>query len=85
MYIQLPNNNTTNNNYIPDSIVQTIIQKFKDRAKQGEEKYDGKNLDRSDYSLQQWLEEAIQEHMDAILYLQKALKTMKENNIDVYQ
>jgi hypothetical protein len=64
--------------YTPDSIVQTIIEKFVDRAKMGEKKY-GVTLDRVDLSIEDFIEHALQEHMDAILYLQK-VKTMLKSN-----
>lgn len=57
-----------------DSVVDSIIDKFIDRANMGSKKY-GTNLDREDLSLSDWLEHALQEHMDAILYLQK-IKSM---------
>jgi len=53
-----------------DSIVDSIVDKFIDRSLVGKKKY-GTNLDRSDLSLDEWIEHALQEHMDAILYLQK--------------
>jgi hypothetical protein len=53
-----------------DSIVDSIVDKFIDRSRVGKEKY-GVTLDREDWSLEQWIEAAIEEHMDAILYLQK--------------
>jgi hypothetical protein len=53
-----------------DSIVTSIIDQFTARAKMGKEKY-GVDLDRTDLSLMDWLEHAKQEHMDAILYLEK--------------
>lgn len=53
-----------------DSIVDSIVDKFIDRSKVGKAKY-GVTLDREDWSLDQWIEAAIEEHMDAILYLQK--------------
>jgi succinate dehydrogenase flavin-adding protein (antitoxin of CptAB toxin-antitoxin module) len=53
-----------------DSIVDFIVDKFIDRSRVGKEKY-GVTLDREDWSLDQWIEAAIEEHMDAILYLQK--------------
>ena len=56
--------------YTPDSVVQTVIENFVKRAEMGEKKY-GVTLDREDWSLEQWIEAAIEEHMDAILYLQK--------------
>ena len=57
-----------------DSIVDSIIDQFIDRAKIGKRKY-GTDLDREDLSLEQWLNHAIEEHLDAILYLQK-IKTI---------
>jgi hypothetical protein len=53
-----------------DSIVDSIVDKFIDRSRVGKEKY-GVTLDREDWSLDQWIEAVIEEHMDAILYLQK--------------
>jgi hypothetical protein len=49
-----------------------------DRAKMGEKKY-GVTLDRVDLSIEDFIEHALQEHMDAILYLQK-VKTMLKSN-----
>jgi len=62
--------------YTPDSIVQTIIDKFIARAEFGEKKY-GVTLDREDLSIEDYIQHALEEHMDAILYLQK-VKTMLE-------
>jgi len=53
-----------------DSIVTSIIQQFEERATKGKAKY-GVDLDRNDLSLLEWIEHAKQEHMDAILYLEK--------------
>jgi methyl coenzyme M reductase subunit D len=53
-----------------DSIVTSIIQQFEERAVKGKAKY-GVDLDRTDLSLLEWIEHAKQEHMDAILYLEK--------------
>ena len=53
-----------------DSIVDSVVDKFIDRARFGKKKY-GTDLDRTDLSLEDWIEHALQEHMDAILYLQK--------------
>jgi len=53
-----------------DSIVTSVIDQFKERATRGKEKY-GVDLDRTDLSLIEWIEHAKQEHMDAILYLEK--------------
>jgi hypothetical protein len=56
-----------------DSIVTAVIEKFKQRSEFGQTKY-GTNLDRKDLSVLQWIVHAQEEHMDAILYLEK-LKT----------
>jgi len=53
-----------------DSIVTSIIKQFEERSIKGKEKY-GVDLDRTDLSLLEWIEHAKQEHMDAILYLEK--------------
>ena len=53
-----------------DSIVTSIITQFKERSHKGKAKY-GVDLDRTDLSLLEWIEHAKQEHMDAILYLEK--------------
>ena len=53
-----------------DSIVESIIKQFEERSVKGKEKY-GTDLDRTDLSLVDWIEHAKQEHMDAILYLEK--------------
>jgi hypothetical protein len=53
-----------------DSIVTSIIDQFAVRAAKGKAKY-GVDLDRNDLTLLEWIEHAKQEHMDAILYLEK--------------
>lgn len=57
-----------------DSIVDGIIDQFIDRSRVGKLKYNT-DLDRTDLSLSDWLQHAIEEHMDAILYLKK-IKSM---------
>tara|TARA_R110002020_G_scaffold382559_1_gene593284 strand:+ start:226 stop:435 length:210 start_codon:yes stop_codon:yes gene_type:complete len=59
-----------------DSIVDSVIDQFVKRAKFGKEKYNT-DLDRTDLSILDWLEHAKQEHMDAILYLEKIERTIK--------
>lgn len=62
--------NTENPNYTKDTIVNTIIGSFIQRSNLGFEKY-GTTLDRKDLSLIEWIQHAQEEHMDAILYLEK--------------
>lgn len=49
-----------------DSVVSSIVQKFLDRARVGQEKY-GTTLDRTDLSTLQWIIHAQEELMDGIL------------------
>jgi len=53
-----------------DSVVMSVIKQFKGRADFGMQKY-GTNLDRTDLSVLDWIQHAQEEHMDAILYLEK--------------
>lgn len=59
-----------------DSIVDSIIDRFVERAQVGMKKY-GTNLDRTDLNLEQWLEHSIEEQLDNILYMQRALKELR--------
>ena len=58
-----------------DSIVDSVIDQFITRARFGKDKY-GTDLDREDLSVLDWIEHAKQEHMDAILYLEKLEKIL---------
>ena len=58
-----------------DSVVTSVINKFKNRAIIGFKKY-GTDLDRTDLSVLDWIQHAQEEHMDAILYLEKLKKTL---------
>ena len=59
-----------------DSIVESIIEQFKERSNIGINKY-GVTLDRTDLTRLEWLNHAQQEAMDMILYLEK-LKTYEK-------
>ena len=59
-----------------DTIVKSVIDKFKNRSKVGIKKY-GVTLDREDLSHEQWIIHAQEEAMDLILYLEK-LKTLNK-------
>ena len=62
-----------------DSIVSSIIKQFEERSAMGKTKY-GTDLDRTDLSLLEWVEHAKQEHMDAILYLEKLKQQFIQEN-----
>ena len=61
--------------HVTDSIVDSVIDQFITRARFGKDKY-GTDLDREDLSVLDWIEHAKQEHMDAILYLEKLEKIL---------
>ena len=65
-----------------DSIVDSVIDQFVSRARFGKEKY-GTDLDRNDLSVLDWIEHAKQEHMDAILYLEKLERNSNRNSDQV--
>jgi hypothetical protein len=58
-----------------DSIVTAIVEKFRQRSAVGKAKY-GTDLDRTDLSVLDWIQHAQEEHMDAILYLEKLKQTL---------
>jgi hypothetical protein len=66
-----------------DSVVTSIIDQFTTRAQMGKAKY-GVDLDRTDLELLDWIEHAKQEHMDAILYLEKIKQTLESGEKKVY-
>ena len=53
-----------------DSIVTSVLEKFKQRSEFGQKKY-GTNLDRTDLEFLDWVNHMQEELMDAILYLEK--------------
>lgn len=59
-----------------DSIVESVINQFKQRSEAGINKY-GTTLDRNDLSTLEWIEHAKQEAMDFILYLEKLKHELK--------
>lgn len=63
-----------------DSIVESIIAKFKHRSELGIQKYN-KTLDRTDLSYQQWLNHLQEELMDAILYCER----LRKESLSEYQ
>lgn len=63
-----------------DSIVKSVIEKFKERSNLGIKKYNT-TLDRKDLSTLQWIHHAQEELMDGILYLEKLKKNYEEHTI----
>ncbi len=56
-----------------DSIVESVIDKIKSRSVLGIAKYNT-TLDRTDFTTTQWIDAAIEEQMDNILYLTRLKK-----------
>lgn len=77
VYIKSPNNKKPIRKL--DSVVSSVIEKFEARARFGQQKY-GTDLDREDLTFLDWIQHAQEEHMDAILYLEK-IKQMEETRL----
>jgi len=58
-----------------DSIVESVLNKFKERSEEGIKKY-GVTLDRNDLSSLEWLIHLQEELMDATLYIERLKKEL---------
>ena len=68
---------------IKDSIVNSVVNRFKERSEVGIAKY-GKTMDRKDLSTLEWMIHFREELMDGLLYLERVIQdTQKENIIDI--
>lgn len=61
-----------------DTIVASVIEKFRQRSEVGQRKY-GTTLDRTDLNFLDWANHMQEELMDGILYLEKLKKVSAEN------
>jgi histidinol dehydrogenase len=61
-----------------DTVVESVVNRLRDRAKAGFEKY-GTDLDRTDLTTEQWMEHAIEEALDFSLYLTKLKQNFKKS------
>ena len=61
-----------------DSIVTSIVDKFHQRAVLGKIKYKV-TMDRDDLSFLEWINHTQEEHMDAIVYLEKLKQELKQD------
>lgn len=66
--------------YTSDSVVNTVIDSFIQRSNLGLQKY-GTTLDREDLKVLDWIQHAQEEHMDAILYLEKLKREVIKKGI----
>ena len=67
--------------FVPDSIVDSILNKFVDRAEMGFNKYNN-TLDRKDLSRVEWINHAQEELMDGILYLERLKQELNEQTTE---
>ena len=59
-----------------DTIVESVIEQFKQRSNVGIKKY-GVTLDREDLNTEEWLKHLQEELMDATLYIEKLKSIFK--------
>ena len=64
---------------VQDSVVRSVIEKFAQRSKVGQEKY-GTTLDRTDLKTLDWIVHTQEELMDAILYLERLKRNFEESH-----
>ena len=72
--------NNVDAKHTADSIVNTVIDSFIKRSNLGLQKY-GTTLDRDDLNVLDWIQHAQEEHMDAILYLEKLKREVIKKGI----
>ena len=53
-------------------IEDSVCKKILDRAKVGKEKY-GVTMERKDLNFKQWMTHLQEEHMDAVVYIEKVI------------
>jgi hypothetical protein len=62
-----------------DSVVESIIEKFRQRSAVGIKKYNT-TLDRTDLNEEEWCNHLLEELLDAILYCYRLREQLKNNN-----
>jgi hypothetical protein len=65
---------------IDDPIVLRVLAKISERSKAGIEKYNS-TLERDDYTLEMWLQEAQEEAMDFCCYLEAAMQAISKMKV----
>jgi hypothetical protein len=68
---------------IKDSIVESVVDRFKERSDVGIAKY-GTTLDREDLSTLQWMIHFREELMDGLLYLERVIKDTQKEDLGLY-
>jgi hypothetical protein len=63
-----------------DRIVEIVVNRFIHRSELGIKKY-GTTLDKNELPLIDWLQHSIEEKMDDILYMQRAIEEIKAKEL----
>mgnify|MGYP005987017839 CR=1 FL=1 len=64
----------------PDSVVRRVNEKFVSRAEVGYNKYNA-TMDRDDLTTEEWIDHAMEEMMDMLLYMEKLKEELKEKRV----
>lgn len=64
----------------PDSVVRRVNEKFVSRAEVGYAKY-GNTMDRDDLTVEEWIDHAMEEMMDMLLYMEKLRAELKKKKV----
>jgi uncharacterized protein YbcC (UPF0753/DUF2309 family) len=70
-------NAKVNYEYKQSEVVTEVLSDIKKREKKGFLQY-GTTVDRNDYDLKMWLQEAYEECLDMAIYLKSAINTIKK-------
>jgi hypothetical protein len=68
---------------IQDSIVNSVVNRFKERSEVGIAKY-GTTLDRKDLSTLEWMIHFREELMDGLLYLERVIKDTQDKELKLW-
>ena len=68
---------------IKDSIVESVVSRFKERSEVGIAKY-GTTMDRKDLSTLEWMIHFREELMDGLLYLERVIKDSQKEDLGLY-
>jgi hypothetical protein len=64
----------------PDSVVRRVNEKFVSRAEVGYNKYNA-TMDRDDLTTEEWIDHAMEEMMDMLLYMEKLKEELKKKRV----
>ena len=68
---------------VKDSIVESVVNRFKERSEVGITKY-GTTMDRKDLSTLEWMIHFREELMDGLLYLERVIKDTQDKELKLW-